>query len=317
MTETEIASLLVELGTSIRDRLRKSRMAIADAARVVAVGADDTIFGLDRHVESLIVEKIAGWPTHLLPVGVFAEGLPRAPTMIGGLSGATPKYWLLIDPIDGTRGLMFDKRSAYFLAAAAPGTERAPRLSHCTVSVVVELPTAKAGFGDTFWWTRDGGVRAQRCNLAGGDSENLNFRPSTAVTLANSFGSVVAFFQHGKQRAAELAQQIAQVSSPVFDDQYLSTGGQMVELLTGRDRFVVDIRPFLAGSCSALCCHPYDLAAAPLVKAAGVELCAPDGSDLDAFFDLQSNVGWCGYANIGVRNLVQPIVQRFISNCAP
>ena len=48
----------------------------------------------------------------------------------------------------------------------------------------------------------------------------------------------------------------------LFEDQYISTGGQLYELMAGHDRFVADLRPLFerrrAGG-AALCCHPYDL----------------------------------------------------------
>ena len=47
-----------------------------------------------------------------------------------------------------------------------------------------------------------------------------------------------------------------------FEDQYISSGGQLYELMAGHDRFVADLRPLFerrrAGG-AALCCHPYDL----------------------------------------------------------
>lgn len=312
MSERELTALLLNLGVAIRDQLRADRLAIAHASRVVETGGADTIFGLDRHVEPLMLTEIEAWPKHMLPVGLFAEGLSTAPLIVGGNMNSEPKYWLLIDPVDGTRGLMYEKRSAYFLAAAAPGSCANPRLSDCVTSVAVEIAPPKAGYADIFAWTAGENVRAERRSLVDGALMSTDLvRPSTAEGLSDAFGTVVAFFPMGKSVAAELAEQIAAANNAlIFEDQYISSGGQMIELLTGHDRFIVDIRPLLSRERSA-CCHPYDLALAPLAKAAGVILCAPDGGELDAPFDLNLDVGWCGYANAAIKEMVHPIVERF------
>ena len=160
---------------------------------------------------------------------------------------------------------------------------------------------------------------AIRENLRDGSRQALPTpRRSQATGLANAFGSVVAFFPEGKQKTAAIAEAIGGESdllnsAQIFDDQYISTGGQMIELLTGRDRFVADLRPLLHPTDpSGLCCHPYDLALAPLAKAAGAILCTPEGCVLDAPFALDNNIAWCGYANDAIRQKVEPIIVR---NC--
>ena len=61
-----------------------------------------------------------------------------------------------------------------------------------------------------------------------------------------------------------------------FEDQYLSTGGQLYELMMGQDRFQVDLRPLLRsllhdrGLQNLLCCHPYDLCTELIAREAGV-----------------------------------------------
>lgn len=321
MSHLVVADLLLDLGLVIRRRLMGSQMTIERASTVVARTSHDTIFTIDRHVESLLIETIARWPAECLPVALFAEGLVDAPFVIGGTPSSTPKWWLLIDPIDGTRGLMYQKRSAFFLAAAAPGSVNAPRLGDVVVSVAVELPISKAGWADSYVWSKGAPVRGIRSNLFDASERSIaEIKPSTAADLSQSFGSVVAFFPEGKRQAAELAEAIAAGTgvvgghSQIFDDQYISTGGQLVELMTGKDRFIIDARPhFLTEpSKSQLCCHPYDLAIAPLARAAGVVLLSPDGTLLDAPFALNIDVAWCGYANQNIARLVSPIVEAYI-----
>lgn len=323
MSHSIVANLLLDLGFGIRRYLMDSRMTIEAASTIAARTSHDTIFTIDRHVEPLLIETIARWPAEYLPVALFAEGLDDVPFMIGGTGSSTPKWWLLIDPIDGTRGLMYQKRPAFFLAAAAPGNVNDPRLTDAVASVAVELPISKAGWADAYVWSNGAPVRGIRSNLFDGSERSIaRIQPSTAVDLSQAFGSVVAFFPEGKRQAAELAEGIAVGTgaagghAQIFDDQYISTGGQLVELMTGKDRFIIDVRPhFLTGpGGSQLCCHPYDLAIAPLARAAGVVLLSPDGKLLDAPFALDVDVAWCGYANREIASLVSPIVEAYIES---
>ena len=100
-----------------------------------------------------------------------------------------------------------------------------------------------------------------------------------------------------------------------YKDQYLSTGGQLYELMAGHDRFIADIRPLLTpiltsrGLPRPLCCHPYDLSAALVAEELGVRLTDATGAALDAPFDLDADVAWVGYANDRLRARVEPALR--------
>jgi hypothetical protein len=82
--------------------------------------------------------------------------------------------------------------------------------------------------------------------------------------------------------------------------------------MTGRDRFIADVRPVLTAALAArgfprpLCCHPYDLCSALIAEEAGVRLTDAAGAALDAPFDIDADVSWVGYANDQVRASVEP-----------
>ena len=109
----------------------------------------------------------------------------------------------------------------------------------------------------------------------------------------------------------------------LFNDQYLSTGGQMVELLSGRDRFCCDLRPLFHRALERdglimperLCCHPYDLGGAAVARAAGVIVTDAWGGPLDFPLDVTSEIAWCGYANDSIFNAVAPVVAQFLDEC--
>lgn len=322
----DLAKLLQELGYAIRARLLKVRDTSGDAHAVAHEGGD-TIFGIDRHVEPLIEQCIKRWPAHLLPVTVICEGLGSDGTIkIGGAGEA--QFRLLIDPIDGTRALMYDKRSAWMLAAAAPERGAATRLSQAIAAVAVELPTSKQSRADAFVATSRS-LNATRTRIDGAEPTSLEVTPSSAATLRHGFGHVVNFFPGTKRLAADLMETIAKATlgdvsiaeASIFDDQYISTGGQMIELATGRDRFCCDLRPLFyrilarddPTQTAGLECHPYDVAATLVAQKAGVVITDGFGDVLDAPFDVTTGVHWCGYANENIRGLVEPVLQGWLS----
>jgi hypothetical protein len=97
-----------------------------------------------------------------------------------------------------------------------------------------------------------------------------------------------------------------------FEDQYISSGGQLYELMSGHDRFVADLRPLLAplsasrGFPLGICAHPYDLATELIARELGVIVTDERGRPLSCPLDLESNVTWIGYANEAIRRQIEP-----------
>jgi hypothetical protein len=324
-----IEDCLSELGFAIRRHLLKSRPPHSGVEAGYAVIGGDVIYPIDRAVEPIMIDAFGGWPDHLLPVLVIAEGLGPTGRRLFGPASRPPRWHLLIDPIDGSRGLMFDKRSAWFLACAAQTTNDTATLSEATVSVAIELPTSKQAFADHFIAPASGGVIARRVALATGQSIPIPARPSAADGLDHGFAHVASFFPGCHRLAADLMEHIASVARhaalgvpTIFNDQYLSTGGQLIELATGRDRFCCDLRPLfykisaMAGvgtAVSKLECHPYDMAGLLVAQRCGVIVTDGFGSDISAPFGVDDGVHWCGYANSAIRALVEPVIRRWLS----
>ena len=102
----------------------------------------------------------------------------------------------------------------------------------------------------------------------------------------------------------------------MFDDQYLSTGGQLYELIAGHDRMLGDLRPAayakLGLGGAALCCHPYDICVELIAREAGCVVEAPGGGRLRAPLDTLSPVAWMGYANLALARTVRPVLRRLM-----
>jgi len=102
----------------------------------------------------------------------------------------------------------------------------------------------------------------------------------------------------------------------LFEDQYISSGGQLYELMAGHDRFVADLRPLFERARvggAALCCHPYDLSTELIARELGVVVTDADGKPLCAPLDVTSDVSWIGYANSSIRDLVVPQLRRSLA----
>lgn len=313
--------LLCRLQDCIRDDLLAARRrGMRGLTRVAHVTEADTIYGIDKVSEQTVLAWFEQhWPRRW-PVELVMEGLPGdgSATFPRGTAVAATQWKLILDPIDGTRGLMFDKRSAWSLAGLAPQRGARTTLADIVVAAMTELPTSKAGWADQLSAVRGGGVRAERIDLRGGRRRRFVPRPSTARDLAHGFAGFAKFFPPGKvwlaEREAALWQAL-KAGEAVFDDQYLSSGGQLYELILGHDRFIADLRPlaFAALKLGApLACHPYDVCTALIAREAGCVVTAPDGRPLRAPLDTTTPVAWTGYANRSLARRIGPVLRRLL-----
>jgi hypothetical protein len=311
---------------ALHDRIRESVVdAFASQRREVLAGVahdeeGDTIYTIDRVSEAVLVSDLAEVAREE-PLWLVAEGLPpNGLAMPFGTRDEDCRWRVLVDPIDGTRGLMYQKRPAWILTGVAPNRGPATRLRDIVLAVQTEIPLVKQHLSDQLWATRGGGIEARRIDRLTGATARLPVRPSGATTLAHGFASVSRFFPGARDVLAGIDDEIVgEVEGPpvagkaaCFEDQYISTGGQLYELIAGHDRFIADIRPVLVpvlaarGLPRSLCCHPYDLCSALVAEEAGVRLTDATGAPLDAPFDLDTDVSWVGYANDALRARVEP-----------
>ncbi|MEW6073827.1 MAG: inositol monophosphatase [Planctomycetota bacterium] len=330
MSTTPAPDSLLAPILALHDRIRDQVLAaterqdLAALSRVAAETAGDTIFAIDRiGEEALVAEleaRLAGGP----PVVLVAEGLAGGELVLPRGARAADAAWrVLVDPIDGTRGLMYQKRPAWILTGVAPNRGPATSLADVVLAVQTEIPLVKQHLADQLWAIRGRGVRAERIHRFTGERRAIAPRPSGASDLAQGFAMIARFFPGGRDVLAAIDEEVVrEVLGPpaagralCFEDQYLSTGGQLHELGAGHDRFVADLRPLLApllaarGEPAPLCCHPYDLAAVLIATELGVEVTDARGRPLDAPLDVETAVAWVGYANRAIRARVEPALQ--------
>jgi fructose-1,6-bisphosphatase/inositol monophosphatase family enzyme len=314
---------LLELQERIREALRASmaQQSAALLARTVRDGAGDTTFGIDADAERILLPYCEAWSKRVC-FELVAEGLDEEPMRLGRGGASGPAFRLIVDPIDGTRGLMFDKRSAWSLAAIAPADD--PRLGAITCAAMTELPTTRQGSADRLWAERGGGAHGERVDLARKTAALLPVVPSAARDFRHGFASVVSYFQGGKELVARIEEDLLRRErggwnpdkAEIYTDQYICSGGQLAEIALGRDRFVLDVRPLVhrrLGVVSSLCSRPYDLCTALIAQEAGCVVTAPDGAPLDAPLDTTTNMAFVGYANRALAERVQPMVAEILT----
>jgi fructose-1,6-bisphosphatase/inositol monophosphatase family enzyme len=262
----------------------------------------DTIYAIDKLTDDALVEW---FEQHWLDVEVISEGL-HEPLVLGD-----PRWTVIVDSIDGTRGLMYDKRAAWALAAVAP---HGGSLRDVVAAAMTELPTTKQAVADQYAGTRGGGVRGRRTDLRTGEVGDVVPRPSTATDLEHGFAQLAKFFPPGKEMLARIESDLfARLgASVVFDDEYIASGGQVHELLTGRDRFVADLRPLVDPA--AFACHPYDVCTTMLLEEAGGVVTGPRGDALDCPLDTTTPVAWVGYANRALAETIGPVLAAVLDD---
>lgn len=321
-----IAALLAplrRLHEEIRDDVVRACEAASTDALAVVTGREggDTIYAVDRVGEERLVRFFEREVAPVLSLVLIAEGIENGKVVLPrGTSESDARLRVIVDPIDGTRGLMYQKRSAWILTGVALNRGAATDLADIQLAVQTEIPTGKQHLCDVLWAERGRGAGAERHDRVSGARRPLTLTPSRAPSIAHGFATVSKFVPGGRDILAAIEEEIiAEVLGPrvegealAFEDQYISSGGQLYELVAGHDRFVADLRPLLApmlaarGEAPGLCCHPYDLSTSLIATEAGVLVAAPSGNLLCAPLDVHTNVAWVGYANDAIRRQVAP-----------
>lgn len=299
------------------------RSAMEAMSAIAKEEEGDTIYAVDRISEELLVEFCEREIATIAPVVLIAEGLPRGRVMLPRGAQEDDALWrIIVDPIDGTRGLMYQKRSAWVLTGVAPNRGPQTSLSDISFAIQTEIPLVKQHLSDCVWATRGEGVNAERFNRLDGKTSTLNLLPSRTRTIAHGYAQVVRFFPGARDELAKIDEEIVlQALGPVqsgkahcFEDQYASTGGQLYELMSGRDRFTADLRPLMKtvlasrGATMGICCHPYDICTELIAREAGVIVTDVRGQQLDAELSVEPNVAWVGYANEHIQSQIQPLL---------
>ncbi len=323
MTTSRLLDKLRHLHQHIRDQvlLACERQSQQELARLASQQRDDFQYAIDRISEGEILAFIEREIASEVPVVVIFEGLEQDAVVLphgGEESGA--RWRIIIDPIDGTRGLMYQKRSGWILTGVAANNGAETTLQDIFLALQSEIPPVKQHLCDQLWAIQGKGAFARRYNRLSSTETELPIHPSNAKTIEHGFVTFTRFFPGGQSRIAAIEDHVlsavlgttAKNRELCFEDQYISTGGQLYGLIMGSDRFVADLRP-LVGKTAGLCCHPYDICTELIAREAGVIITDERGEPLSAPLDTTSEITWLGYANEHIRRQIEPHLLQAIS----
>jgi fructose-1,6-bisphosphatase/inositol monophosphatase family enzyme len=288
---SSIVMLHDAIRASVLEQMHREQLDVL--SRIERDEEGDTIYRIDTEAETM-TEALMTEIVRRHSCVLIAEGRTDADAEAHGAADA--RWRMIHDPIDGTRGLMYQKRSAWILTGVAPNRGPDTSLRDIVFAVQTEIPLLKQHLSDQFWAVRGEGVTALRHDRLTGEAYSVRLQPSTATSIAHGFATVSRFFPGARDELAAIDEEIvAGALGPVragkahcFEDQYISTGGQLYELMAGHDRFIADLRPLAERTLAArglqlgICCHPYDISTALVARECGVILTDAGGHDLDA-----------------------------------
>ena len=296
----EARRLLCALGDHVRDLVVAARGM--DMAAVAGETVADTIYAIDRVADDTLIDWFEEhWPG----VVVVSEGLDE-PVLVGDAAAWT----VIVDSIDGTRGLMYDKRSAWCLAAAAPP---GGGLADIVAAAMTELPTAKQGAADqlsaTPRWRAAGRARRPRAAGAGGPRRAAVGGDGPRAQLQRA-GQVLPARQAGPGLARGRALRAARRAACLRRRVPLERAGSS----TSSSRAGTASWPTCGRWCSTrgLDCHPYDVCTAMLLEEVGGVVTDPWGEPLSVPLDNVSPVAWVGYANEALAARIGPVLAELV-----
>jgi len=327
----ELLEVVLAIQAEIRDAVIAAceAQSVEDASAVAAEEDDgDTIYAIDRVSEELLIARVEERIARCVPVRLVAEGIPDGAITLPRDTPAGAVAWrIIVDPIDGTRGLMYQKRPGWILTGIAPERGDETSLRDIQAAAMTEIPLVKQHLSDVLWAERGCGARAQRVDRIRGTRHDLTLRPSRATSIAHGFAMISRFFPGARDELAAIDEDVVRdCLGPVqrgkahcFEDQYICSGGQLAELILGHDRFCADLRPLIEpliaarGLALGICCHPYDLCSVLVAEECGVVVTDAAGRMLDAPLAVEPDVAWVGYANPAIRAEVEPALQRALT----
>jgi len=316
---------LLDLAARIRRAARGALLdAIAtgrldDLMRPHEQGAGDVTYGIDVPTEAVLTTWLAEI-ARAAPISLLTEdaGWRHAgPDGRGGVRALAdfahggPR--VVVDPIDGTRNLMADVRSAWtVIGACAPGGN-APRQSDVVLGVLTEIPDSRGAIARDMHAARGRGARL--CEVRLQDEHVLREGPLRCDASDRADHGYFPFFRYMADQRPDIARVEADFFARLereegaevrncYDDQYISNGGQLALLALGKYRLIADLRAHLAArrGSPTLTSKPYDISGAVLVaREAGCVITAADGGELDFPLDVTTPIGFVGWHNGATR----------------
>ena len=150
---------------------------------------------------------------------------------------------IIVDPIDGTRGLMYQKRSGWILTGVAPNCGPETNLQDIVLALQTEIPLVKQHLSDVLWCVRGSGVKVERFNRLTGASSPITLTPSKSRTIKHGFAEISRFFPGVREELAAIDEEIVRGAlgdvEPGIRAQHLWQIEQLDDVFVGNDFAVV------------------------------------------------------------------------------
>src|SRR6185369_11954923 len=207
----ELLARLKSLHEIIRNKVVADceRLAIESLSAIAREEEGDTIYAVDRISEELLLEFFEHEIAPVSSLVLIAEGLAGGKvTLPRGTAESDAAYRIIVDPIDGTRGLMYQKRSAWILTGVAPNRGEQTNLTDIELAIQTEIPLVKQHLSDTVWAFRGKGVTGERYDRINKSVTPLGLKPSRAATIEQGFAMISRFFPGARDILAEIDEEI-------------------------------------------------------------------------------------------------------------
>ncbi|MEO6907649.1 MAG: inositol monophosphatase, partial [Abditibacteriaceae bacterium] len=202
-----LLSSIIDIHAAIRDEVVAAceRSAASDLSQIASDDAGDTIYAIDRISEERLIQLFESRIAKEIPLVLIGEGLPNGKVLLPrGIAEDDAQIRVIVDPIDGTRGLMYQKRSAWILTGIASNKGNDTNLSDIELAVQTEIPLVKQHLSDVLWAEKGSGVGAFRYNRLTGDKSTFRPQPSKAKTIAHGFAMIARFFPGAREELAAI-----------------------------------------------------------------------------------------------------------------
>jgi len=329
---SEFVQKLKELHFTMRDVYMKAliqarKTSYKDISKVAKFGIADLSYAIDKVPDKLLEKTFEKWGKEI-PMIVIEEEW-GATTFPEGTHPDDCEIRLIIDRLDGTREIMYAKNRAWILTGIAPNKGVKTYLDDIEVAVQTSVGKNVFGEDEILWATKKRKTVLEIWDLDKKKFINkLSVSPSKAETIEHGFLPIVLYFEGYKKVLGSIADKLTEKIigpvykgiSRVFDEQYISSGGELANLVTGKYRGVIDIRPFLGritGTPFGLCAHPYDLCTKLIVdKANAIIDCFGVYTDMiekKVPLDAKTDVAFIAFANKKIQNQVEPALKEILS----
>lgn len=270
----------------------------------------DVSYDIDVKAEKIIISKLKELE------GQFAVTLTMEGMGTKKITESETAVHIIFDPIDGTREIMYDKRSAWILTGISLADN--PTLDSIEIAVQTEIPVSKQTNFSYLYAIKGKGAFEEIYHKDTFELVEMKRRihsPSIQdledgyICFPNPFPGIKLAIAERYERFFNLAFPPPNTRDAfIFSDEYLSTGGQIYLLATGQYRIVADIREYVQHEQISLCCHPYDLCTALIATEAEVVITDLNKTPLAYPFDTTTNCNWVGFTSRELYDKYQEIL---------